>query len=160
MHLTHWTDYSLRVLMFCAVHATRKQPVTISEIAEAHGISRSHLTKIVVALSDQGWLETTRGRGGGLRLLRPAAEVRLGDVVRQAETDFTMVECFDPGSSTCRIDGHCRLKGVLYSALASYLAVLDGVTLADLVAPEAGRGAAGQRVRLVTGLPPSRPVDR
>ena len=160
MHLTHWTDYSLRVLMFCAVHATRKQPVTISEIAEAHGISRSHLTKIVVALSDQGWLETTRGRGGGLRLLRPAAEVRLGDVVRQAETDFTMVECFDPGSNTCRIDGHCRLKGVLHSALASYLAVLDGVTLADLVAPEAGRGAAGQRVRLVTGLPPSRPVDR
>lgn len=160
MRLTHWTDYSLRVLMFCAVHATRKQPVTISEIAEAHGISRSHLTKIVVALSGQGWLETTRGRGGGLRLLRQAAEIRLGDVVRQAETDFNMVECFDPGSNTCRIDGHCRLKGVLYSALASYLAVLDGVTLADLVAPESVRGAAGQRVRLVTGLPPPRPVDR
>ena len=160
MRLTHWTDYSLRVLMFCAVHATRKQPVTISEIAEAHGISRSHLTKIVVALSDQGWLETTRGRGGGLRLLRPAAEVRLGDVVRQAETDFTMVECFDPASNTCRIDGHCRLKGVLHSALASYLAVLDGVTLADLVAPEAVRGAAGKRVQMVTGLPPPRPVDR
>lgn len=160
MRLTHWTDYSLRVLMFCAVHARREQPVTISEIAEAHGISRSHLTKIVVALSDQGWLETTRGRGGGLRLLRPAAEIRLGDVVRQAETDFTMVECFDPGSNTCRIDGHCRLKGVLHSALASYLAVLDGVTLADLVAPEAVRGAAGKRVQMVTGLPPPRPVDR
>jgi Rrf2 family nitric oxide-sensitive transcriptional repressor len=153
MRLTHWTDYSLRVLMYCAVHAGREQPVTISEIAEAHGISRSHLTKIVVALSDQQWLETTRGRGGGLRLLRPAAEIRLGDVVRQAETDFTMVECFDPDSNTCRIDGHCRLKGVLHSALASYLAVLDGVTLADLVAPEPVRVGAGQRVRVVTGVP-------
>ena len=119
MHLTHWTDYSLRVLMYCAVHAGRQQPVTITEIAEAHGISRSHLTKIVVALSAQGWLETTRGRGGGLRLLRPAAEVRLGDVVRQTETDLNLLECFDPERNTCRIDGHCRLKGVLHSALDS-----------------------------------------
>lgn len=148
MHLTHWTDYSLRVLMYCAVHADRERPVTITEIAEAHGISRSHLTKIVVALGGQGWLETTRGRGGGLRLLRPAADIRLGDVVRQTETDFTMVECFDPAHNTCRIDGHCRLKGVLHSALASYLAVLDGVTLADLVAPGGGRNGKSQRIRL------------
>ncbi|MCU0763549.1 MAG: Rrf2 family transcriptional regulator [Hydrogenophaga sp.] len=148
MHLTHWTDYSLRVLMYCAVHAGRQQPVTITEIAEVHGISRSHLTKIVVALAGQGWLETTRGRGGGLRLLRPAAEVRLGDVVRQTETDFTMVECFDPERNTCRIDGQCRLKGVLHSALASYLAVLDGVTLADLVAPADGRSGKVHRVGL------------
>ncbi|MBA4264188.1 MAG: Rrf2 family transcriptional regulator [Comamonadaceae bacterium] len=153
MRLTHWTDYSLRVLMFCAVHAKREQPVTITEIAEAHGISRSHLTKIVVALSGQGWLETTRGRGGGLRLLRPAAEIRLGEVVRLAETDFTMVECFDPESNTCRIDGRCRLKGVLHSALASYLAVLDGVTLDELVAPQQGRSATGQRMLIATGLP-------
>ena len=148
MHLTHWTDYSLRVLMYCAVHAGRQQPVTITEIAEAHGISRSHLTKIVVALSAQGWLETTRGRGGGLRLLRPAAEVRLGDVVRQTETDLNLVECFDPERNTCRIDGHCRLKGVLHSALDSYLAVLDGVTLADLVAPGGARGGKAQRIGL------------
>jgi Rrf2 family nitric oxide-sensitive transcriptional repressor len=153
MRLTHWTDYSLRVLMFCAAHAKREKPVTITEIAEAHGISRSHLTKIVVALSDQGWLETTRGRGGGLRLLRPATEIRLGDVVRQAETDFTMVECFDPESNTCRIDGRCRLKGVLHTALASYLAVLDGVTLAELVEPQQVRNGSGQRVLLATGLP-------
>lgn len=151
MRLTHWTDYSLRVLMFCAVHAKREQPVTITEIAESHGISRSHLTKIVVALSDQGWLETTRGRGGGLRLLRPAAEIRLGDVIRQAETDFTMVECFDAERNTCRIDGRCRLKGVLHAALASYLSVLDGVTLADLVAPQQVRSGSGQRVLMTTG---------
>ena len=148
MHLTHWTDYSLRVLMYCAVHAGRPQPVTITEIAEAHGISRSHLTKIVVALSSQGWLETTRGRGGGLRLLRPAADVRLGDVVRQTESDFNLVECFDPERNTCRIDGHCRLKGVLQSALASYLAVLDEVTLADLVAPGTRGSGKAQRVGL------------
>ena len=95
-------------------------------------------------LSSQGWLETTRGRGGGLRLLRPAAEVRLGDVVRQTESDFNLVECFDPERNTCRINGHCQLKGVLHSALAAYLAVLDGVTLADLVVPGPARGAKVQ----------------
>jgi len=133
MKLTSWTDYSLRVLMYCAASEGRAQPVTITEIAAAHDISRSHLTKIVVELSNQGLLETTRGRGGGLRLLKPAKDIVLGAVVRQTETDFTMVECFDPASNTCRMSRQCRLTSVLGQALQSYLKVLDGVTLADLV---------------------------
>ena len=139
MKLTSWTDYSLRVLMYCAASQGREQPVTITEIAEAHDISRSHLTKIVVALSDQGLLETTRGRGGGLRLLKPAKDIVLGEVVRNTETDFTMVECFAPATGSCRLSGHCRLMTVLQEALKSYLQVLDGVTLADLV-PSAAAG--------------------
>ena len=153
MRLTQWTDYSLRVLMYCAASAARAQPVTIGEIAQAHGISHSHLTKVVMDLAAQGLLETTRGRGGGLRLLKPAHEIRLGDVVRASESDFTMVECFDGATNQCRLDGQCRLKGVLGRALDAYLGVLDGVTLADLVAaPDAitfqavklaGRGTPG-----------------
>ena len=85
MRLTNWTDYTLRVLMYCAASAGRAQPVTIGEIAQAHGISHSHLTKVVMDLAAQGLLETTRGRGGGLRLLKPAAEIGLGDVVRASE---------------------------------------------------------------------------
>ncbi len=139
MKLTSWTDYSLRVLMYCAASQGREQPVTITEIAEAHNISRSHLTKIVVALSDQGLLETTRGRGGGLRLLKPAKDIVLGEVVRKTETDFTMVECFAPATDSCRLIGHCRLMTVLQEALQSYLQVLDGVTLAELV-PSAAAG--------------------
>jgi len=139
MKLTSWTDYSLRVLMYCAASQGREQPVTITEIAEAHDISRSHLTKIVVALSDQGLLETTRGRGGGLRLLKPAKDIVLGQVVRQTETDFAMVECFDPTTNLCRLSGHCGLMTVLHEAMQSYLKVLDGVTLADLV-PSAAAG--------------------
>lgn len=135
MRLTQWTDYSLRVLMYCAVHQHREQPVTISEIAEAHGISRSHLTKIVMTLSALGYLETTRGRGGGLRLLRPAEHIVLGEVVRQTETDFNLVECFDAQTNQCRIAGVCGLRHVLGDALNAYLARLDAVTLADLVLP-------------------------
>eukprot|EP01041_Mallomonas_annulata_P017638 gene17638-36191_t len=95
MRLTQWTDYTLRVLMYCAATEGREQPVTITEVAEGYGISRSHLTKIVMTLSGLGLLETTRGRGGGLRLLKPAHSIVLGEVVRQTESDFTLVECFD-----------------------------------------------------------------
>ncbi|MDG5977658.1 BadM/Rrf2 family transcriptional regulator [Hydrogenophaga taeniospiralis CCUG 15921] len=135
MRLTHWTDYSLRVLMYCAACTQREKPATISEIAGAHGISRSHLTKIVMTLSGLGLLETTRGRGGGLRLLKPAHLIVLGEVIRQTETDFTLVECFSDEHNSCRLDGYCRLKGTLQKAMDRYLAELDGVTLADLLEP-------------------------
>ncbi len=135
MRLTNWTDYTLRVLMYCAASQGRERPVTISEIASAHDISRSHLTKIVMALSSKGLLETTRGRGGGLRLLKPADQIVLGDVVRDAESDFFVVECFDRESNTCRMSTHCALKGVLFDAVQAFFSVLDGVTLADLMKP-------------------------
>ena len=136
MRLTHWTDYTLRVLMYCALCQLRDRLVTITEIADSHAISRSHLTKIVHQLGQQGLLETTRGRGGGMRLSRPAAQINVGAVVRQTETDFAMVECFDAASNQCSLSPRCKLKGVLHQATSSYLAVLDGVTLADLVSSE------------------------
>jgi Rrf2 family transcriptional regulator, nitric oxide-sensitive transcriptional repressor len=135
MRLTQWTDYSLRVLMYCAATEGRPNPPTISEIALAHGISRSHLTKIAMTLAADGWLVTTRGRGGGLRLHMPANQIVLGAVVRQTEKDFNLVECFDAALNTCRLDGLCLLKHTLQEAMTQYLAVLDKVTLADLVTP-------------------------
>ena len=135
MRLTQWTDYALRVLMYCATHAQREAPPTIAEIAEAHGISRSHLMKVVMELSAKGWLSTTRGRGGGLRLMLSPSEIVVGEVVRQMEEDFGLVECFNTEGSSCQIDGRCRLKGVLADALQAWMRVLDGVTLADLVTP-------------------------
>ena len=130
MRLTQWTDYTLRVLMYCAAYQGREQPVTINEVAQSHGISRSHLTKIVQELAAQGLLETTRGRGGGMRLMKPAHEINVGAVVRSTETDFHLVECFDPRTNQCCLGSHCRLHGVLAQAMRAFLAVLDGVTLA------------------------------
>lgn len=150
MRLTQWTDYSLRVLMYCAATQERAQAATVAEIAEAHGISRHHLTKVVMALAAQGWIVTLRGRGGGLRLARPAVQIVLGEVVRQTESDFDMVECFDSARNTCRIDGLCGLKGVLRRATDNYLATLDGVTLADLVP------ATGEAVPLPWPAPAAR----
>lgn len=145
MRLAEYTDYTLRVLMYCAANPDRL--VTIAEIAERHGLSKNHLMKIVNDLGRQGVLETTRGRGGGIRLLRPAAEIRVGDVVRTAESDFRLVECFDDDTNTCNLSPTCRMKKLLDNALAAYFRELDGATVADLVKPPAkGRGGAAEGV--------------
>lgn len=141
MRLAEYTDYTLRVLMYCAAHPQRL--VTISELAEHHGVSRNHLMKIVTDLGRQGMLETTRGRGGGLRLMKDASSIRIGDVVRAAETDFRLVECFDPTTSQCTLSPSCRLKGLFRTALGAYFKELDGMTLAEIVAP-AARPASGR----------------
>lgn len=132
MRLTFYSDYSLRLLMYCAVR--RGELVTIQEVADAYGISKSHLMKVAFELGRKGYLETVRGRGGGLRLARAPEKIGLGEVVRHAEGDFTMVECFNPESNRCVIAGPCRLRGALARALDAYMAVLDEYTLADLAA--------------------------
>ena len=155
MRLTQWTDYTLRVLMYCAASQDRPQPVTITEIAQAHGISRSHLTKIVQQLAARGLLDTMRGRGGGMRLMRPASEINIGAVVRSTETDFDMVECFNAETNTCRMSEHCHMRGLLARATQAYLAVLDAVTLADLVPPHGEQQKTIHALRFMPGLPAS-----
>lgn len=150
MRLTQRTDYTLRVLMYCAACAERAKLPTVSEIAEAHGISRSHLMKIVMDLASLGWLETTRGRSGGLRLLRAPASLSLGEIVRQTETDMDMVECFDKHLNSCRLDGFCRLKGIFKKASRDFIESLNAYTLADLLEPtSAALEFAGQLPHLI-----------
>jgi Rrf2 family nitric oxide-sensitive transcriptional repressor len=133
MRLTVHSDYSLRVLIFLA--AKNGGSATIPEIAEAYGISRAHLMKVVHELARLGYVETLRGRNGGLRLGKPKEAIRVGDVVRETEESLAIVECFAAAEagSGCKIAGACRLKGVLAEALNAFLAVLDRHTLADLV---------------------------
>ncbi|PXX40024.1 RrF2 family transcriptional regulator [Undibacterium pigrum] len=132
MRLTAFTDYTLRTLIYLAQHEDRL--VTIQEIAELHSISKSHLTKVVHQLGMSNKVETIRGRHGGLKLNLPPEKINIGEIVRNTETDFDMAECFDSSNNTCSYSGSCNLKGVLSNATASYLSVLDAVTLADLVA--------------------------
>ena len=133
MRLTVYSDYSLRLLMYAA--ATRDGLVTIQEVADAYGISKNHLMKVAFELGREGYLETVRGRGGGLRLARAPDKIRLGDVVRTMEQDFSIVECFDAETNKCAITGPCRLRGALSRALKAFFSVLDEYTLADLAAP-------------------------
>ena len=153
MRLAEYTDYTLRVLMHCASNPGRL--ITIAEMAREQELSKNNLMKIVSDLARQGLIETARGRSGGVRLLKEPSEIRIGDVVRAAETDFRLVECFDEGTSTCTMLSSCRLKGLFGRALAAYFRELDGATLADLVAPQPRRAGASGR-SFVRIHPPAR----
>jgi len=131
MRLTLYTDYSLRVLMYLA--ADPDQTSTIQEIANGYNISKNHLMKVAYELGQAGYVETVRGRNGGLRLLRAADEIRLGDLVRECEGDFTLVECFDPEHNQCVLTPVCKLKDVLKEALDAYFQSLNRYTLEDLI---------------------------
>lgn len=130
MQLTLHADYSLRVLLYLAENPDRA--VSTREISEAYGISRNHLVRVVETLNESGFVEVIEGRYGGAKLARPPAKINLGDVVRQVEPGFRIVECFDAENNTCPIVPACKLKGVLHKALASFFAVLEKYTLADL----------------------------
>lgn len=135
MRITRHTDYALRVLIYLTVHPQRR--VTISEVARAYGISRSHLMKVVHRLAQEGYIATVPGPGGGLTLARPATQINVGEVFRHMESDLALVECFDPRSNTCPIMGPCGAQGVLGRALGAFLTELDRHCVADL----AGRPA-------------------
>ena len=133
MRLTYHSDYAMRLLMYVALKDGAL--VQIKEVADAYGISKNHLMKVVFQLGKLGFLETVRGRNGGFRLARAPQDITVGEVVRKTEQSFALVECFDPGSNGCVITGACRLRGVLRKALDAYLAVLDEHTLAGLIQP-------------------------
>jgi len=132
VRLTVYTDYSLRVLMYLGVRGP-DHLATIQEIADTYQISKNHLMKVTYDLGKYGYIETIRGRGGGIRLAMQPEDIVIGQVVRKTEEDFHIVECFNPENNLCIISPECRLKNALHEALQAYLKVLDSYTLADVL---------------------------
>ena len=141
MRLTIMSDYAMRLLMYVGQRPQRL--CTIAEVARAYDISEAHLTKITHQLALAGWLETVRGKGGGMRLAAGPQEIGLGAVVRSMEPDFTLVECLASDSS-CQLASSCHLTGIVSGALNSFMQYLDRYTLADLLAPGTQASANGQ----------------
>lgn len=136
MKLTLLSDYSLRMLMHLSVNPGTL--VTIAETASRYDISKNHLMKVAHQLGQQGYIETIRGRSGGLRLAKPPKDIILGHVVRHMEQASVLVECFPGGKGGCLITKECRLKSVLHEAQAAFFNCLDTYTLADLVGDNSG----------------------
>lgn len=133
MRLTLHTDYALRVLMYVGVKGDTLS--TIPEIVAHFDISKGHIMKVVHQLGRRGYLETIRGRRGGLRLARKPAQINVGTVVRDMEEELGVLGCLQDGEGYCRIEGCCVLRSALRDATNAFLATLDGYTLADLVKP-------------------------
>ncbi len=139
MELTKYTDYSLRILIYLALHTDHL--VTIDEISKAYDISRHHVAKAVFNLAQLGVILTTRGRNGGMRLALPPEEINIGQLVRMTEPHMNLLECFDRSINTCPLIDACRLKSLIKQAKRAFLDVLDGHTLADMLGNRAPRMA-------------------
>ena len=133
MRLTLHTDYALRVLIHAAV--ADGKPITINDVAQSFDISKQHLMKVVHYLGQQGYLDTVRGRGGGIRLRRPPRDIKIGQVLRDTEKSLNVIGCLER-RGYCPIQRVCVLRGALHDATQAFLAVLDGYTLADLIKPQ------------------------
>lgn len=144
MRLTLHTDYALRVLVHVGLRGG--ELVTINEIADCYGISKNHLTKVVHQLGRSGYLETVRGKYGGVRLLARPETVRLGEFIRAVEDDFALARCMKGDEeSACRLQGGCVAQAAFRKGLDAFFTVLDDYTLADMIAAErttCGRQAA------------------
>lgn len=140
MHLTKFTDYSLRVTIYLALHPDGL--VTIADIARDYDIPANHLMKVVHRLAQRGYIETVRGKGGGMRLARAPDMINVGDLVRDTEDNMDIAECFDAAKQNCPMLPACALKSVLIEARKSFMATLDFYRLSDIMGNKAAIPAA------------------
>ena len=131
MQLSLHADYALRVLVYLGTHPGRI--ISTQEISAAYGISKNHLVRVVQTLADHAFVDVQAGRSGGVKLACEPHLIRIGEVVRIAEPNLRVVECFDHQTNTCPIAGACRLQGMLREALAAFLATLNKYTVADIL---------------------------
>lgn len=131
MRLTQFSNFSIRILMYAALRGDA--PSGVPDIARAYGISYDHLKKATAELCRRGYLETVRGRNGGVRLTKDPSDICIGEVIRHTEGTTSLVECFDAATNTCPLLPACHFQRALRDALAAFFAILDGYTLADLV---------------------------
>ncbi len=149
MQLSLHADYALRTLIYLGTH--RERLVSTQEISDTYGISKFHLVRVVQTLSHHGYVTAQTGRGGGLTLAREPSAIRIGAVIRDAEPNLILVECFDRESNTCPIVPACSLKQMFSEALDAFLKSLDRHTLADILDPASQKKLL--RLLSAAGLP-------
>jgi Rrf2 family transcriptional regulator, nitric oxide-sensitive transcriptional repressor len=132
MRLTRFTDNALRALLYLALDP--QDVPTVGHVARKMGMSEDHLLKVVQRLSQLGYVQTIRGRNGGMRLAKPAESIIVGEVVRRTEDNMSIVPCFDPTEGACPVSPACGLAPALDEALQAFLTTLDKYTVADLIA--------------------------
>ena len=133
MRLTKQTNYAVRILMYCAANSDALSH--IPKIAQAYDLSETFLFKILKPIADSGYIDSVRGRNGGIRLAKSADEITLLDIVRLTEDNFSMADCFDNGVTNCPLVDACTLNSAWNEALTAFFAVLEKYTIADLIRP-------------------------
>ncbi len=130
MRLTRQTSYTVRILMYCA--ANSEEFSKVAAISSVYNIPEPYLFKILKPLVDAGYVETVRGRNGGIRLAMAKSDIVLGDIIKLSEENFILAECFEEGQTDCPLVSDCKLNKALNSALDAFFDVLNSYTLEDL----------------------------
>jgi Rrf2 family nitric oxide-sensitive transcriptional repressor len=141
MRLTQFSDIGLRVLIYLAGADKQRALVTVGEIARQFEIPPNHLVKVAGHLARVGWIQASRGRHGGLRLLADPATLRLGTALRELEGDAELVDC---EGQNCRLSKNCALRGALAAGLSAFYDAMDRYVLADVIG-----GAVGEQIILM-----------
>jgi len=152
MQLTLFSDYALRVVIYLGCHPDA--PVSVDEISRAYGISRHHLVRVVQALTEEGVVQSRRGRGGGIQLAREPSDINVGWLVRRTEPHMDLVECFNQEENQCPITPACELRGALRRARQAFFDVLDEYSLDQLLSRRS------ELVPLLAGSLATRPKER
>ena len=139
MRLTKQTNYAVRILMYCAANSDALS--RIPEIAQVYGVSETFLFKSLKPIADNGYVDSVRGRNGGIKLAKPPEDITLFDIVRITEDNFSMADCFDNGITNCPLVDACTLNSVWSEALTAFFTVLKNYTIADLIKPSSNINA-------------------
>ena len=143
MRLTRFSDIGLRVLIYLEraeeQAAARTHPVTAAEIGKQFDIPLNHLVKVVSELAKLGWVKSTRGRNGGLRLAADPATLTIGQVLRKLEGDEN--DLADCEGTDCALKADCQLRGMLRVGMRAFYEAMDRYTLAEVTS-----GATGEQV--------------
>ena len=149
MKITTFSDCALRILIYLAV--TDGELASAREIATRYQISVHHVAKAAQWLVREGYIDATRGKGGGLKLAMAPQDIKIGEVIRRAETGTGMVECMRKKGKYCAIEGSCGLASILEKARDAFYDVLDSYTLSDATID---RGGIANLLSLGTPLNP------
>ena len=131
MTLSKFSDYAFRILILLGNNPD--MTFTVDSISDTLGLSNHHIKKIVYKLATEGYIDSSKGRNGGLRLGMNPADINLGELLKITEDNLNIVECFSKDGCTCNISSSCKLKGLIGVALNSFMNVFHQYTLADVL---------------------------
>lgn len=129
MHLTNFSDYALRVLIYLSL---RNEKSSIAEVSKILNLSENHLMKVVHRLAKLGYIQSLRGKNGGIQMALAPRKINLGKIIVELEPNFNIAECFDEEKGLCILSPECRLKGYFNEAKKAFLKTLGKYSLADL----------------------------
>ena len=150
MQITKFSDFALRILIHLAVAGDTK--LSSKDIADRQGVSFNHLAKIAQWLAAEGYVDATRGRGGGMTLSKKPAEISVGGLLRKSEAGSALVECMRDDGGCCAFAPACGLLPMLAGAQEAFYQHLDTCTLADVIAKRSGMAALVQSLDASEGF--------